>query len=78
MEKRLDTIEQEVRDIKSSVNSIDKTLAVNTASLIEHMRRTAMNEERIDGLERTKYLVLGGVTLLSLLSAVFAILEYFK
>lgn len=41
MEEKLDRIQEDVTDIKV-------TLATNTSSLQEHMRRTAIAEERIE------------------------------
>lgn len=40
-------IQQRLVDIDEKLHSIDKTLAVNTAHLAEHMRRSQLNEEAV-------------------------------
>lgn len=40
------------KDIRSTLASVDKTLAVNTASLEEHHRRTTISEARLDFVEK--------------------------
>lgn len=45
-------LKEKVSGIESSINSIDKTLAINTESLKEHMRRSDLNEEAIELLRR--------------------------
>lgn len=47
----MDEIKQDVKEIKADVGQIKQTLAVNTASLQEHSRRTSLNEARIEKLE---------------------------
>ena len=43
-------IEGELREIKSTLANQDKTLAANTMSLQEHMRRTEVLERRLDSI----------------------------
>lgn len=45
MQERLDSIDEKL-------HNIDKTLAVNTAQLAEHMRRSQLNEEAIQLLSQ--------------------------
>lgn len=45
-------LKERVSSIESSINNIDKTLAINTESLKEHMRRSDLNEEAIDLLRK--------------------------
>lgn len=45
--KQLNKIEESCDEIKTRISVIETTLAVNTASLKEHMRRTEINEEAI-------------------------------
>lgn len=44
-------IKDDIIEIKKSVANIDRTLAVNTESLKQHMERTKLNEERISKIE---------------------------
>jgi chromosome segregation ATPase len=50
-QKKLEKIEDALSEINKSVASIDKTLAVNTASLEEHVRRTHLLEEKLEKAE---------------------------
>lgn len=69
MDNRLNDIQKEIKEIKETLHTIDKTLAVNTHSLIEHMKRTVLSEQRIEHLEKVKYYILGGIGLISILAA---------
>lgn len=69
MDNRLNDIQKEIKDINKSIHNIDKTLAVNTASLQEHMKRTKANEQRIENLEKIKYYAIGAIALISILAA---------
>lgn len=40
------------KDIRATLASVDKTLAINTASLEEHHRRTTISEARLDFVEK--------------------------
>lgn len=42
----------DVKDIKSDIGDIKVTLAKNTESLIFHIERTALNERRIEMVEK--------------------------
>lgn len=48
---RIDTLEEKIDAVSENIASIDKTLAVNTSSLQEHMRRTELNEKAIEVLK---------------------------
>lgn len=50
MDQRLNKIENNLEAVKKSVHNIDITLAVNTASLKEHMKRTLLLERIVFGL----------------------------
>jgi predicted methyltransferase len=51
-------IKQDVKDIKKDVTSIKEDIARNTVSLETHMKRTELNEDRIQKME---YFMLGGL-----------------
>ena len=44
-------IKEDLKVIRSDVSEIKTTLAVNTESLIQHMRRTDVSERRLEKLE---------------------------
>jgi len=45
-------LKEKVSNIETSINNIDKTLAINTESLKEHMRRSELNEEALELMRR--------------------------
>ena len=71
MEAKIDKIIEDVSEIKI-------TMAVNTGSLKEHMRRTIMLEKKVEPINQS-YKVLGGVvTLCFIVAAIVEILTYFR
>lgn len=69
MSKRLDKLEEKVDHIQQNMAEINKTLAVNTESLIHHVKRTDLLEAKINSLPQK------ALTYVSLLSGVLAILS---
>lgn len=69
-DQKLDKIQEDVTDIKV-------TLARNTASLEEHMRRTALLESKIEPLETHADMVKGAIKLVGIIAALAAIAEVF-
>lgn len=65
----LTRIESELKEIKQSQREVEKILAVNTANLSEHMRRTDTLERRLDSLPAK------ALTIISLLSGVLALIK---
>lgn len=49
-------IKQDVKEIKSDIGVIKETLVKNTTSLDHHIKRTDLNEERI---QKVEYWLLG-------------------
>ena len=47
----MDDIKADIKDIKESVHRIDRTLAINTESLVHHVKRTDVAERRIERVE---------------------------
>lgn len=47
VEKKLDAVEEKLDKITEHLSSIDVTLAVNTASLVEHVKRTNLLEAEL-------------------------------
>lgn len=50
-ENKLDKIQEDVTEIKVSLAETNIILKMNTESLVEHVKRTTLNEERISVLE---------------------------
>lgn len=48
----IENLHEDVREIRKEVQSIDKILAINTASLEEHHKRTTLSEERLNIVEK--------------------------
>lgn len=53
----MDELKQDIKDIKSDVVELKIIAAANTSILAEHMKRTELNEKRIQTLE---YFIMGG------------------
>jgi chromosome segregation ATPase len=53
MKDRVERIEVKVDEIKESIASIDKTLAINTESLITHIKRTDLLEKKLEKVEES-------------------------
>lgn len=45
MDRKLERLESKIDAIQESVHNIDKTMAINTESLIAHMSRTKLLEK---------------------------------
>jgi cell division septal protein FtsQ len=48
----MEEIQRDIKEIKHAIHAIDKTLAVNTQSLVEHVKRTELAETRLSRVER--------------------------
>lgn len=48
----MDELKRDVKDIKADITDIKVTLAANTASLVTHVKRTELNERRVEKLEK--------------------------
>lgn len=70
MKDTLDRIESKLDTMQDKVANIDKTLAINTTSLQEHMSRTKLNEARIEIIETHVHQVQGAVKFSSVLAAI--------
>jgi len=71
----IDRIETKVDKVVEHVSSIDVTLAVNTNSLIEHMRRTAILENEMKPVKDHVSMVNGVFKFIMLLAALGAGVE---
>lgn len=69
-DQKLDKIQEDVTDIKI-------TMARNTASLEEHMRRTSILESKVEPLEAHRQMMVGAIKLIGLAAAIAAIAEVF-
>lgn len=74
MEKKLDKLESKIDKLDEKLDNIDRTLAINTTSLSEHMKRTALLEKHVNDLPKkalTYISILGGI--ITVLSKIFHI-----
>ena len=71
--QRLDRIESKVDKVDERINFIDRTLAVNTESLIQHMRRTSLIEADIKPIKIHVHRVEGALKLFGLISLLVGI-----
>lgn len=82
MKDELNKLDAKVDRLDTRLDSIDKTLILNTEHLAQHMRRTTNLEERIIPLEQlsniTTALVKIGVAFGGVSAATLAILEIIK
>ncbi len=70
-----------VDQIERTLASMDKTLALNTQSLIQHMKRSDLLEQKIEPIERHVEQVRGAgklLGILALLSTIVSIYLVFK
>lgn len=85
MEKRLDRLEGKIDKTLDSIAAIDKTLAAQHVSLLDHIRRTELLEAAIQPLEKRMERVKGvgffltfAVTIFGGIGTVLGIASYFK
>lgn len=62
--------DQKLDRIQEDITHIKVTLARNTTSLEEHMRRTEILEKKIEPLEKNMYRILGAVALLAVMAEI--------
>lgn len=75
MKKEL--IEQRLDEIQKSLHSVDKTMALNTEQLAEHMRRTQLLEEQMAPVAKHVQQMQGAAKLLALLALIATIVAVF-
>lgn len=75
MEDREIRLEGKIDKILDRLGSIDTTLAVNTESLAEHMRRTEALEKVITPLERGYTMAVGIIKFFGFLAVLAGIIE---
>jgi hypothetical protein len=71
---RVSNMEKKLEQIESTLHSIDKTLALNTQQLAEHMRRTSLLEKEITPIARHVQQMQGAGKLLAVLALIATIL----
>ncbi len=78
----LDKIESKIDKLDEKLDRVEVTLAINTQSLVEHVRRTNALEDKLDPVEKHVNLTNAGLKILAgvfaLLMAVKAAVEIFK
>lgn len=68
-------IEDKIDKLADKLANIDKTLAVNTSSLVEHVRRTNLLEERVEPLEKDVTMIHGALKFIGVVATLAAIAE---
>ena len=63
MEKLVQIIHDDIKDIKKDLQEVKTTNAVQNEQLAEHMRRTRNVEKRVEKIENFKWFF-GGVTVI--------------
>lgn len=71
-------LEDKIDSISMRIGSIDATLAAQHVSLKEHMRRTAILEDKVSPLERFVHMTAGAVKFMVLLGLFAGIIEGFS
>lgn len=64
-QRELNSIKEEIKSISSDISEIKTTLAVNTQSIVYHIKRTDMLEEDLKCSKKFQYMILGSITLVS-------------
>ena len=59
MEKLVQIIHDDIKDIKKDMQEVKTTNAVQNEQLAEHMRRTKNVESRVQRLENLKWIIAG-------------------
>lgn len=62
-------LKSDVKEIRSHILDLKVIAARNSADLENHMRRTELNEERIEGLEKWLLRLLGAILVAAVLAA---------
>lgn len=57
----MDELKQDLKEIKSDISDIKNTIAINTTLLDVHIKRTNLNEARIEKLEYWALGLLGAI-----------------
>lgn len=71
----LHRIEDKLDRIQEKIGSIDVTLSAQHVSLVEHIRRTVILEEKIIPLEKHTVMVHGALKLIGFVAMLGAIIE---
>ena len=70
LDKRLERLEDKVDKTLDAVSAIHETMATNTQSLIDHMRRTELLEKAIVPVQRDMNKAKGAIKLVAIVCAV--------
>ena len=65
-------IVEDVKSISKDINEIKVTLGVNTQSLEYHIKRTDLLEEDLKCSKRFQYMIIGGITVISVVVPLLA------
>lgn len=76
---QLDRLHAKLDKVVESIHSIDKTLAVNTASLEEHVKRTNLLQTKVEALDdKVKSVKTGYKVVMWIIGAIAAVATFFK
>ncbi len=77
-DKRLERIEAKLDDLSDHLSNIDVTLAGQHVSLIEHIKRSDLLEEKMIPVERHVAMVNGALKLLGVIALCLTIWQAFR
>ncbi len=75
MEHRFDRLEEKIDSINEKLNKNNEILAINTFQLTEHIKRTALLENRVDPLEKGYMHANGVIKFFVLIGVVGAVVQ---
>lgn len=75
-ENEINEVKNDVKDIKNSLNVIKIEIAKQTVDWNHHVKRTDINDKRIDTLQKFMWLNLGGIAVVQVILALG--IKFFK
>jgi prefoldin subunit 5 len=73
MNEQLNRLEAKIDKITDKLHAVDVTLATNTSSLVEHVKRCDLLEEKMVPVEKHVWMVNGALKLIGLASILVGI-----
>lgn len=74
-DERLERIEAKIDKVVGHISSIDSTLAANTVSLVDHIRRTELLEADVAPLKKDRNMVYGALKFVGLIATICVCIE---
>jgi len=72
LEEKVDKVDEKLDKIVEKISSIDVTLAVNTESLVQHIKRTNLLEEQLRPVSKHVAMMEGAFKVIGILASVAA------